>query len=67
MALGVVGHDPGDERLEVGIPPELGGINLPVRHHDPAQVAGLTEWSNHSARDASHGWPLSELLKRLFQ
>ena len=38
-ATGVVGDDPRDERLEVGVPAELGVVDLPAGLDDPAQVA----------------------------
>jgi hypothetical protein len=43
---GVVGHDPGDERLEAGVPAEFVRVDLAVGHHDPAEVAGFAERSD---------------------
>ena len=40
---GVVGHDPGDERLEARVPAEFVRVDLAVGHHDPAEVAGFAE------------------------
>jgi hypothetical protein len=36
----VVGDDAGDERLEAGVPAELGRVHLAVGPDHPAQVAG---------------------------
>jgi hypothetical protein len=43
---GVVGHDPGDERLEARVPAEFVRVDLAVGHHDPAEVAGFAERSD---------------------
>src|SRR3954451_5011316 len=40
---GEVGHDPRDERLEARVPAVLGGVQLPVRGHDPAEIAGSAD------------------------
>ena len=46
----VVGHDPGHERLEAGIPAELGGVHLTVGHHHPAEIARLSERADERGR-----------------
>lgn len=43
VVAGVVGDDARDERLEVGVPVEFGGVDLAVSLDDPAQVSGLPE------------------------
>jgi len=47
---GVVGHDPGDQRLEAGVPTELGGVQLSMRHHHPPQIARLPQTPDHHLR-----------------
>src|SRR5262249_24445678 len=39
----VICDDPRDERLEGSVPAELGRVDLAVRHHHPAEIAGLAE------------------------
>jgi hypothetical protein len=43
VVCGIVGDDPCDQRLEGGVPPELGGVHLAVGHDDPPQVAWLAK------------------------
>jgi hypothetical protein len=47
---GVVGNDPGHQRLEVGVPAELLGIDLTVGHHHPAEVAGTVGPAHDDSR-----------------
>ena len=43
----VVGHDPGDQRLEVGVPAELVGVHRAVGQHHPAEITGLPHRPDH--------------------
>jgi AcrR family transcriptional regulator len=65
VVAGVVGHDPGHQGLEAGVPAELGGVHLAVGQHHPAQVAGLPEWPYRDPVLLCHRDPIR--LKRLFQ
>src|SRR5258708_4620172 len=48
----VVGDDPRDERLEGGIPAELGRVHLAVGHHYPAEVTRPPQAAYLSPRPA---------------
>jgi hypothetical protein len=47
VAVGEVGHDPRHEGFEGRVPSELGGVELAVALHHPAQVTGLAQCSDH--------------------
>jgi hypothetical protein len=66
VAVGVVGHDARHERLELGIPAELGLIQLAVRHHHPAEIARLAKLADDRLPCRAHR-ECSYALKRLFQ
>ncbi len=42
----VVGDDLGHERLEALVPTELVRVHLAVGHHDPAEIARPSEWTD---------------------
>jgi hypothetical protein len=44
---GEVRDDPGDERLEGGVPAVLPGVHLAVRRDDPTEVARLVQVPDH--------------------
>ena len=48
------GNDPGDQRLHLGVPAELLGVLLAVRHHHPAEVAGLAQGADGHDRLCVH-------------
>jgi AcrR family transcriptional regulator len=59
----VVGDDPRHERFEGRVPPELRGVDLAVRHDDPAEVPGTAELPDRHLRQ----WLHPRSLKQSFQ
>ncbi|GAA1640896.1 hypothetical protein GCM10009828_081860 [Actinoplanes couchii] len=48
-------HDPGDENLVIGVPPELPVVDLGVRHDHPPEVTGPVGTSDHHEHTLSAG------------